>query len=230
MTRTTSARLAGFTYLFYIAVALPANILFNRAAGGEGVAEKLAGIAQHVTDVRIAILLSLLAGFTALALAVALYGITRNQDPELAVLALCCRAGEGVVIVILTLPTLGLLWLATPAGVSAPDLPAAYALAASLFQVGDWGTIIAATLFAAGSTVFSWLLLRGRMIPVALAGLGVLASLLLLVGLPLRLAGFLAGPVVMLMWGPMLVFEVTVALWLIIKGVVHAEPDISRAL
>jgi hypothetical protein len=229
VTRATSARLAGITYLAYIAIALPANILFSRAAGGEGIAQKLAGIAQHVPDVRIAILLSLLAGFNALVLAVALYGITRHQDPELAVLALCCRAGEGVTIVVLTLPTVGLLWLATPAGVTAPDPAAAYPLTAFLFQVGDWGTLIAATLFTAGSTVFSWLLLRGRMIPVSLARLGVFASLLLLVGLPLRFAGLLAGSVVMFLWLPMLVFEVTVALWFIIKGVAHAEPDLSRS-
>lgn len=220
MTRKTSARLAGFAYLFYIAVALPGTLLFNRAAGGEGIAAKLAGIAQHATDVRIAILLLLLSGFTALVLAVALYGITRDEDPELAVLGLCCRVGEGVAIAIFTLRELTLLWLATTgAAPGAPDRPAAYALAAALFEVGGWGTIVAATLFAAGSTVFSWLLLRGRMIPVALAGLGVVASVLLLVGLPLRLAGFLGGPVVMLMWLPMLVFEVTVALWLLIKGV-----------
>src|SRR5258706_6157545 len=38
--------------------------------------------------------------------------------------------------------------------------------------------------FAVGSTIFSWLLLRGRMIPVALASLGVVASALLVVLLP----------------------------------------------
>ena len=42
MTRTTNARIAGFTFLFYIAVAFPAMVLFSRAAGGEGIAAKLA--------------------------------------------------------------------------------------------------------------------------------------------------------------------------------------------
>jgi len=35
--------------------------------------------------------------------------------------------------------------------------------------------------FAVGSTLFSWLLLRGRMIPVTLASLGVVASVMLVV-------------------------------------------------
>jgi hypothetical protein len=44
MTRTTNAKIAGFTFLFYIAVAFPAMVLPNRAAAGEGIAAKLAGM------------------------------------------------------------------------------------------------------------------------------------------------------------------------------------------
>jgi hypothetical protein len=76
-----------------------------------------------------------------------------------------------------------------------------------------------ATFFAIGSTLFSWLLLRGRMIPVPLAWLGVLASVLLVIFCPLQLAGLLGGPVTSYMWLPMLLFEVVLALWLIFKGV-----------
>jgi hypothetical protein len=79
--------------------------------------------------------------------------------------------------------------------------------------------------FAVGSTIFSWLLLRGRMIPVALAWLGVIASALLVVLLPLQIAGFFGGPrnwsspVTWAVWLPLLVFELTFAVWLIVKGV-----------
>jgi hypothetical protein len=78
---------------------------------------------------------------------------------------------------------------------------------------------IAGTCFALGSTVFSYLFLRARSIPVPLAWLGVVASVLLVVELPLQLAGFLEGLVTLVVWLPMLVFEVTLALWLLIKGV-----------
>ena len=46
-----------------------------------------------------------------------------------------------------------------------------------------------AIYFAVGSLLFSWLILRGRLIPAALAQLGVIASALLVVILPLQLAG-----------------------------------------
>jgi hypothetical protein len=70
-----------------------------------------------------------------------------------------------------------------------------------------------------GSTLFSWLLLRGRMIPVAMARLGVFASVLLVVVLPLQLGDLFVGVVGWLQWMPMLVFELWLAFWLLIKGV-----------
>jgi hypothetical protein len=171
MTRTTNARIAGFAFLFYIAAGIASMVLARRA---------------HATE-----LLTLLTSFSALVLGVTLYAITREQDPDLAMLGLTCRVVEAM-------PGEG------------------------------------AIFFAVGSTIFSWLLLRGRMIPVALARLGVLASVLLVVILPLQRAGLFGGPmrwsssITWLMWLPMLVFEVALALWLLIKGVAPAVPRQSE--
>jgi hypothetical protein len=99
------------------------------------------------------------------------------------------------------------------------DPAAAQALAAFLLKLRGWETLVSAWFFAVGSTSFSYLLLRGRMIPVPLAWLGVVASVLVVVGVPLQLAGLLDGPITELMWLPMLAFEVPLGLWLIIKGV-----------
>lgn len=60
--------------------------------------------------------------------------------------------------------------------------------------------------------------------------LGMIASVLLVLILPLQLAGILTSSgwtpsVTWMIWLPMLVFEVTLALWLLIKGV--AAPQIS---
>jgi len=156
------ARVAGFTFLFYIVAGITSLALASQT--------------------QVADMLSLLTSFSALVLGVTLYMITREQGPALAMLALTCRVLEAV--------------------------------------SGE-----AAIFFAVGSTLFSWLLLRGRLIPVALAWLGVLASVLLVVILPLQLAGLFGGPtswstsVTWLVWLPMLVFELTLALWLLIKGV-----------
>jgi hypothetical protein len=172
MTRTTNARLAGFTFLFYIAAGIAGLALAGRT---------------HATAV-----ISVLTSFSALVLGVTLYAITRDQDPDLAMLALTCRVIEAI--------------------------------------PGD--AKVNAIFFAAGSTLFAWLLLRGRMIPLALAWLGVIASPLLGVILLLQRAGWLgeatgwASSLTWLLWFPMLIFEVALALWLLIKGV---APPVSQS-
>ena len=218
MTRTTNARIAGFTFLFYTAVGSTLHILMNRATNAEGTAATLARIAQHASDVRVSVLLSLLETFSALVLAVTLYGITRDQDNEIAMLALVCRVGEGVIGAIIGIPQkLGLLWLATPgAGAGAPDVATVNTLGASLLMPVP-SIPIGTIFFAVGSTLFGYLLLRGRMVPVVLAWFGVLAPALLVVVLPLQLAGFFKGA--WYLWIPMAVFQVALALWLLIKGV-----------
>jgi hypothetical protein len=95
MSRTTNARIAGFTFLFYIAVGVASMVLSGHATGAAGTA-KLAGIAQHALQIRLTVVLGLLSMMSALMLGVTLYSLTRDQDPELALLALTCRVSEGV--------------------------------------------------------------------------------------------------------------------------------------
>ena len=198
MTRTTNARLAGFTFLVYI------------AAGVAGMA--------FAAGALVGVVLSLVMCFSALVLGVTLYAITREEDRDLAMLGLACRVGEGVLGAMFLPMGLALRTLGTRAP-DAPDAAAIQALGALLVKARGFNVTLGATFFAVGSLLFCWLLLRGRMIPAALAWLGVVASVLLVVGLPLQLAGLVHGPVAQLMWLPMAAFEIPVAFWLIVKGV-----------
>ena len=217
MTRRTNARVAGITFLLYIAIGISALIFSSRATHGEGIAAKLASVARHATDARVAFLLELSTCFCALVLAVTLYAITRDQDRDLALLGLICRVGEGLMSGAAIPKSLGLIWLATATGANAPDAQTANTLGTLFLKAAGGG--IGAIFFAVGSTIFSWLLLRGRMIPVALAWLGVLASLLAAVGLPLMLVDFIPDSLEWFIWIPLLLFEVPLAVWLIAKGV-----------
>ncbi len=204
--KTKTASVAGFTFLFYIAAGL---------------------ISMGLSDVRISVVLGLTTCFAALVLAVTLYWITRDEDPVLALLALTCRVSEGAFGAIGILTTLGVFFLGTAAGEGAPDTAAVHLLSALLLKMQGWNITIDASFFAVGSTLFSYLLLRGRTIPVPLAYLGVGASVLLVVGLPLQLAGFISGPDTMLMSLPILLFEVPLGLWLLIKGIAMPTPNVA---
>ena len=226
MTRRTNARLAGSMFLLYIATGIADMILTGRATGGaEGVAAKLASMAQHAPLVRLGVLLGLLQAVYAVVLGVTLWALTRDEDADLAMLGLSFRVGEGVINAVSTGRTLQLLSIAT-AGVAATatDQAAANAAGALLMKVGGGGA--SSFCFGVGSLCFSYLFLRARSIPTALAWVGVVASVLWVVGLPLQTVGFLSGPVTYALWAPMAVFEVWLALWLIFKGV--APPEARR--
>jgi len=220
MTRTTNARIAGFTYLFYSAIGICGDLLMRRAAGGGGDAATLARFGEYATDVRIEILIKVLEAFSALVLAVTLYGITRDEDHELAMLALVCRVAEGV-LGALSIPTyLGLVWLAK-AGIGPGALDSSTTNALRTFLLMPVPSVPLGTIFfAVGSTIFSYLLLRGRMVPVSIASMGLFASGLLAVALPLQLAGVPTGLLSgYYQWLPALVAQTVLALWLLIKGV-----------
>ncbi len=172
MTRTMNARTAGVTFLLYIAAGIASLALAGRGNATE--------------------IFSVLTSFSALVLGVTLYAITREQDPDLAMLGLVCRVVESM--------------------------------------SGDGGAVY----FAVGSTIFCWLLLSGRMIPVILARLGVSASVLLVGLLLLQRAGVLGGvlnwssTVTWFLWLPMLVFELAFSAWLLTKGVAAPEAGLGR--
>ena len=214
MTRRTNSRIAGITYLAYIVLGIT-QLMSSSGTKADAIAERLTLISQNATHERIDILLSLVIGFIAITLAVTLYGLTRDEDNELAVIGLVCRSAEGI-LGVLPFASLGLLWLATTQAGSDPA--STHLLASFLVKISNWQVYIAALLFAVGSTFFSWLLLRGRMIPIPLAWLGVGASILLAIVLPLQLIGLFQGPLYQIIWIPMAAYEIPLGVWLIVKG------------
>lgn len=212
MSERSAARLAGALFLLVIAVVLASSAAAGSGAGG--IAERLDGIATNPSGLRLSIVLLAVAGVATLGLAAMLHAITRRQEPSLAAFALACRAVEAGLYAVQILGAMLLLSLSRQRTGSARDLGAA------TVDIAAWSTNVGACFFAVGSAVFAYLLLRSRAIPRPLASLGLLASLLLAVSVPLQSA---AGAVTadgagILLWLPMLAFEITAGGWLLIKG------------
>ena len=170
MTRMTNAKLAGVTTIGYLVAGMGSLAVAGSPPVG---------------------VFNLLESFSALVLAVTLYAITREQDADIALIAMMSRVVEAV-------PGEGFIYSAV------------------------------------GSLLFCWLLLRGRMIPVALASLGVVASALLILTIVAQRAGGAvatnwSSPVTWFMALPMLVFELAFATWLLTKGVAAATPRVASA-
>lgn len=225
MTRRSNARLAGLAFLLYFAFGIPTMMLMARARAGHGVEAKLASLSQHGADVRVAVLFVLFTSFCALVLGVTMRALTRDQDPDVAMLAMLCRICEGLAGALGVQRTMSLLWLADPATNGAMDPAAARALGAWLLEGQASG--VGAIFFAVGSLLFAWLLARGRIVPAPLAWWGVITSAAAVVALPLDFVGLFPGAWIWYVWLPLAAFEVPLAVWLLVKGA--AEPARSRA-
>jgi hypothetical protein len=222
MTATTNSRVAGITFLAYIVIGLSSmyvDTVILRDA--EDITTRLANIAGSTSLMQLQILLTLLSGACAIVIAVTIYGLTRAIDRELAIFAFVFRVAEGIVIIMATLILIASMSVAASAMETSGENAHFLAMGKVLQKIESVvGMGVAALCFALGSTFYCYLFLRGRSIPVALAWLGFISSLMLVILLPLQLAGYLKeSPVTAFMWIPMLIFELVLSLWLIFKGV-----------
>lgn len=202
MSRPTSARVAGSAFLIYIAAGMS-------SLGGAP------GPLLHIV-------LSFGMCFSAFTLGVTLFAVTCDQDREIAMMGMVCRVAEGIVGIMFMSTSLAMRSALSAA--DGPDGAVLHTLNALLSSAQRVNFSVTGMLFAAGSTMFCWLLLRGRTIPVGLAWLGLLASVLLVLALPLQLARVLTGRYAMIVWAPMAAFEIPTGIWLIVKGVSDFKP------
>lgn len=220
MTTSTNARIAGITFLAYICAGISGMLLSATATRGTVLSEEMTSLATHTLHLRIALLLGLVQAVCAILLGVMLFAITRVVDSDLARLGLAFRVGEGLLGAMAVRKTLDLLWL----GTSGPN---SNLVGLENYMLHVPGSLMGAIFFALGSTFIAYLLLKGRLIPVPLAWVGVLASVLLAICLPLQFAGFLGGVFTSWMWIPMLLFEVPLGIWLFLKATtveqIHAK-------
>jgi hypothetical protein len=192
------------------------------------ISETLRNISENTFRVRLSALLLIVASIATLVLAVMLYAVTKHEDRNLAILALSCRAAEAALYAIGITSILTLLSLSDGTSTAGGGgLTSERALGDFVTEVESLSTNIGAIFFAVGSTLYSYLFFKSRSIPTLLAVLGLLASVILVVGVPLQTA---AGHSTVegasaAIWIPMFIFEISIGLWLLIRGAKdpHAE-------
>lgn len=216
-----AARIVGLAYLLGMATAIFADVYVRRRLiVPSSAAETARNIMAHETLWR-----SGVAGYLACMLSVAVltaasYMVLAAVDRGLAVLAAVLRVVEIAVGVVATLSSLEALRLLSGASyLQAFSTEQLQALAR--LPIGAYGTAINVSFvfLGCGSAVFCYLWLRSGYIPKPLAALGVFGSALLATGaFAIVMLPQLAKTLAMAHMLPLGVFEITVAFWLLIKG------------
>ena len=219
-----AARVAGILYLFTILTANLTEFYVRRRMMVPGDALKTAGnIAAHEQLFRIGIASDLLMFAGNIALVVALYVVLKPINRHLALLAVFWWLVECSIAA----ATVGIDFAAVLSLSRSNQLPALnteqlQALARLLISLDAGGNRVAALFFGLGSTVFCYLWFKSRYIPRVLAAGGILASLVPTF-IPLSTIVFTSLADVPLRRArtgiPIVIFEVIVGLWLLIKGI-----------
>lgn len=214
----TYARLSGFLFLFFIVVYFVGTQLASSFHVAGDFARTAANVQGRETLYRTGLVLQLLGGMTSVALGWSLYVLLRRVHPDLALLALLWRVCESLFFGVLLLQRFTALGLYT-GDAHAFSIVQQQDLTQDLLGAGRQAAWeFAGIHFAVGSTIFFALLLRSRMIPRALALLGVVGSVLVIVAGLATLVLPEASRLYWFFWAPIGVTEVIVGSLLLIRG------------
>jgi hypothetical protein len=218
--RTRPATVAGFCYLAVIAGGLFAEGMVRRSlvVSGDAVATARA-ILENETLWRLGLASHLLYLVPALAVNVIVSGLFRSTDPTLARLALVFGVTavtvEAVALVYLYVPLALIENGATLAALE--DAPGLIYLATRLFATGFGFSLL---LFSGFCVLIGVLILRSRLLPRVIGAMMIVAGICYVVNtLALVVSpGFwkLVNPTILL---PILLAELSLALWLLLKGI-----------
>lgn len=231
-----AARVAGFTFLFSIAIVIAANygISFRLNVPGNA-AETAQNIMANEGLYRINIACNLLYAATTGVLLSALYVVLKPVDPSLALVAAFCRLVVALMWGVTAHNMLGALRIMN-GGTYLSVFEADRLLAlASLHRDASYDAYyIGLPFWALASTACSYLFFKSRYIPRALAAFGVISSAWCV----FCAFAFVISPdfqnTVHPGWFdvPMVIFEMALGFWLVFKGVSPSgttEPDLERA-
>jgi hypothetical protein len=171
--------------------------------------------------------LYLIAAFTSVGIAIAMYPVMKGANAGLALGSVVFRALEAAFYMVAVVSLLSVLTLSqqfTTAG--AADRASLQAISDSLVSVRDHATLLGVFAFSLGAFMYYYLFFQSRLIPRWLSGWGIVAIILMMAACVLSL--FSDNPVsgYALLVLPIALQEMVLAVWLIAKGF---NPSVSAS-
>lgn len=216
-----AARVAGLLYLLTNATAIFAFYARSRVMVRGDAVQTARNVDTFERLFRIGIVTELLTVAGVIVLVAALYTILKPIGRTLAMAATFWRLAENFVLAATTLNAFAILVLLNGDPYLRPFDPAELqALAFAFIRLYGAGFRIGFVFLGLGSALFAYLWLQSRFIPRWLAVLGIAASLALAIAQMIIIVFPSAAPVLsMPAMAPMGVFEITLGVWLLVRGV-----------
>jgi hypothetical protein len=213
----TSAITVGVLYILATAVALPAAALSAPMV--------LSGLAAHEAQVLGTVFFQMVMALTVAGVGCMLYPVLRKDADSsskqgLAIWYVGTRITEGALFMVGILALLAMLVVSKEAaGAGAGQVAQYQAMGAALKAMSEYSWILGQSIFSVGAAMLYYLLYVSRRVPRWLAVWGLIAApLMLLGGFMLPFTGDMNSTVSTVLYAPMGIQEMVLAVWLIARG------------
>jgi len=214
----STRRIAVITGVIFI-IATVAALL---AAGVDPIltgTDYLTKVSANANQVAADAFLYLIAAFTSVGIAIAMYPVMKESNTTLALGSVVFRAVEAVFYMVAVVSLLSLVTLSqqfTTAG--SADLSSLQAVGGFLLSLRGNATLLGVFAFSLGAFMYYYLFFQSRLIPRWLSGWGIVAIILMMTACVLSL--FSGNPITgyTLLVIPIALQEMVLAFWLIAKG------------
>jgi hypothetical protein len=164
---------------------------------------------------RASILFTMITAIGIVMIGVLMYIILKKQNRNIAIVAMGLYLIEAAILAASRIQAFSLLLISQESVIAGH--PAYLQTLGNLFyESADFGDWLHMLPFALGATLFYYLFFKSGYIPRALSLWGLIAALLALIGTPFGLLGYDVPIVVFLLSLP---FELTIGVWLMVKGI-----------
>jgi len=224
----TAGRIVGILLLLQFACGLTVPFILMKPLT-VGVPEFLEAVAASESRIRAAVLLAFVGGALTVSIAIASWPVFRRYSLQVALWFLVVCAGSLLMDAIhnaTVLPMLSLSLRYREAG--APDAALYEALAAAVASARRWMHYTQLLFIGGWITLFYGALLRFRLVPPVVAGLGLLGIALQMTGV--TFSAFLGYPPVFQLAMVMAPIQIFAAVWLVAKGFREAPLPILAAV
>ena len=212
-------RLCGGLFIFTLTTFALREMLAGGLIDSESISNTFRMVADSAFQYRLAVWIDFIGVVALMALIVTLFYILKPFGIYLALLALGLRMGEVTLIAVLRIDDFTILTLSQQAeSASSGGVAELNYLGQMLVARADQGFTLAMVFYAAGSLFNNILFYKGKAIPFWLAILGLLGASLVTVQTVLSLIIDLPKSIHWAAWGPIMLFEFVIGLYLIFRG------------
>jgi hypothetical protein len=223
-------RFLGAAFLLQaVASAVSGLILLQPLIVPGNITDSMTNIANHALQMRASIVVEMITAIGIVMLGSLLFVTLKKQNGRIALVALGLYLIEAAILAVTRIPAFALL-LISQESVTAGHPAYLQTLGNLFYESQSFGYDLHMLPFALGATLFYYLFFKSGFIPRVLSVWGLIAAPLALVGILFALLGYDVPIVVFI---PNLPFELTIGVWLMVKGIrdgseMKVTPGISK--